>query len=54
MRRPASVAACASPTTSTGRPGLFPVAYTIGTDFKTAHRKPLGEVLAWNGFDTVT
>ncbi len=31
--------------------GLFPIAYTIGTDFKPAYRKPVGEVLAWNGFD---
>jgi nitroreductase len=31
--------------------GLFPVAYTIGTDFKPARRKPLGEVLSWNGFE---
>lgn len=31
--------------------GLFPVAYTIGTDFKPGHRKPLGDVLAWNTFE---
>lgn len=31
--------------------GLFPVAYTLGTDFRPAYRKPLGEVLAWNGFE---
>jgi hypothetical protein len=30
--------------------GLFPVAYTIGTDFKPARRKPLDDVLVWNGF----
>ena len=30
--------------------GLFPVAYTIGTDFKPAYRKPLPEVLNWNRF----
>lgn len=31
--------------------GLFPVAYTIGTDFKPAWRKPLSEVLSFNKFD---
>jgi len=30
--------------------GLFPIAYTLGTDFKRAYRKPLAEVLGWNGF----
>jgi nitroreductase len=30
--------------------GLFPVAYTIGTDFALAARKPLREVASWNGF----
>ena len=30
--------------------GLFPVAYTIGTDFKKAWRKPLAEVLSYNKF----
>ena len=30
--------------------GLFPVAYTLGTDFRPAHRRPVSEVLAWNGF----
>lgn len=33
--------------------GLFPVAYTLGTDFKPATRKPVREVLAWNRFDPV-
>jgi nitroreductase len=28
--------------------GLFPVAYTLGTDFKPAQRKPLADVLHWN------
>lgn len=28
--------------------GLFPVAYTIGTDFKPAARLPLDQVLHWN------
>ena len=28
--------------------GLFPVAYTIGTDFKPALRKPVEAVLHWN------
>jgi len=30
--------------------GFFPVAYTIGTDFKKAWRKPVSEVLSYNGF----
>lgn len=30
--------------------GMFPVAYTIGTDFRRAWRKPLAEVLSWNHF----
>ncbi len=28
--------------------GLFPIAYTLGTDFRPAHRKPVAEVLHWN------
>jgi nitroreductase len=30
--------------------GLFPVAYTIGTDFGLAGRRPLREVASWNSF----
>jgi nitroreductase len=30
--------------------GMFPVAYTKGTDFKPAHRKPVSEVVSWNAF----
>lgn len=30
--------------------GLFPIAYTIGTDFRTASRRPVSEVASWNGF----
>jgi nitroreductase len=30
--------------------GFFPVAYTIGTDFRRAWRKPVSEVLSYNGF----
>ena len=30
--------------------GLFPVAHTIGTDFRPTPRKPAAEVLRWNGF----
>lgn len=30
--------------------GLFPIAYTLGTDFKPAHREPLENVLRWNDF----
>lgn len=32
--------------------GLFPIAYTLGTDFKPAYRQPLAEVVGWNGFAT--
>jgi nitroreductase len=28
--------------------GLFPIAYTIGTDFKPAKREPLADVLHWD------
>ena len=31
--------------------GFFPIAYTIGTDFKRAWRKPVSEVLSYNRFD---
>jgi hypothetical protein len=27
--------------------GLVPVAYTIGTDFKPAHRPPLEDITHW-------
>jgi nitroreductase len=30
--------------------GLFPIAYTLGTDFRPAYRKPVREVATWNGF----
>ena len=30
--------------------GMFPIAYTIGTDFKKVYRKPVSEVLTYNGF----
>jgi nitroreductase len=30
--------------------GLFPIAYTIGTDFKRGWRKPAAEVVSWNRF----
>ena len=30
--------------------GLFPIAYTIGTDFKPAKREPLSTVLHWDGW----
>lgn len=30
--------------------GLFPIAYTIGTDFKLANRLPLDTVLHWDGW----
>jgi nitroreductase len=28
--------------------GLFPIAYTIGTDFKPAKREPLANVVHWD------
>jgi hypothetical protein len=28
--------------------GLFPVAYTIGTDFKPARRKDIDDIIHWN------
>ncbi|MEM8498999.1 MAG: nitroreductase family protein [Pseudomonadota bacterium] len=31
--------------------GLFPIAYTLGTEFKPAHREPLETVLSWNTFE---
>lgn len=30
--------------------GMFPIAYTIGTEFKKAYRKPFDEVVSWNTF----
>lgn len=30
--------------------GLFPIAYTMGTDFRPAYRKAFAEVASWNGF----
>lgn len=30
--------------------GFFPIAYTVGTDFKRAWRKPVSQVLTYNGF----
>ena len=31
--------------------GLFPIAYTRGTEFKPAYRKPVSEVVGWNRFE---
>jgi len=30
--------------------GLFPIAYTVGADFKKAPRKPADQVVSWNRF----
>jgi nitroreductase len=30
--------------------GTFPIAYTLGTDFRPGPRAPLGDVLSYNGF----
>jgi nitroreductase len=38
------------PSTDYTQVGLFPIAYTIGTDFKKAPRKPVDEVVSWNRF----
>ena len=38
------------PPDSTTQAGLFPVAYTLGTDFKRAARRPAGEITHWNGW----
>lgn len=32
--------------------GMFPIAHTIGTDFKKAYRKPVSEVLTYNTFES--
>ncbi len=31
--------------------GIFPIAYTIGTEFKKAYRKPFDDVVNWNKFE---
>jgi nitroreductase len=28
--------------------GLVPIAYTVGTDFKPAPRRPVSEIIHWN------
>jgi nitroreductase len=38
------------PHNSTTQVGLFPIAYTLGTDFKPAARKPAREIIGWNGW----
>ena len=30
---------------------LYPIAYTKGTEFKAAYRKPFDEVASWNRFE---
>ncbi len=30
--------------------GLFPIAHTVGTDFRPTPRKPASEIMSWNGF----
>jgi nitroreductase len=34
--------------------GLLPVAYTLGTDFKPAHRQPAEEVTYWNTWENTS
>jgi len=36
------------PHASISQAGLFPIAYTVGTDFKPAKREPLSKVLHWD------
>lgn len=36
------------PFDNTTQAGLFPIAYTLGTDFKPAARKPAREIIGWN------
>lgn len=38
------------PHEQTTQAGLFPIAYTIGTEFKQAERKPAREIIGWNGW----
>lgn len=38
------------PYDSVTQAGLFPVAYTKGTDFEPASRLPLADVLHWNSW----
>ena len=30
--------------------GIFPIAYTLGTEFSRAYRKPFDDVVSWNRF----
>jgi nitroreductase len=32
--------------------GLFPIAYTLGTDFKPTPRRPAAELMRWNAFSS--
>ena len=34
--------------------GMFPIAYTVGTQFRRAWRKPVSDVLGYNGFQTAS
>jgi len=36
------------PYDTTTQAGLFPIAYTLGTDFKQAARKPATQIIGWN------
>jgi nitroreductase len=50
LNREAEMAALLDIPPSWTQAGLFPVAYTLGTDFRPAWRKPVEEVLDWNRF----
>jgi nitroreductase len=38
------------PFAATTQVGLFPVAHTVGTDFRPARRAPIEEITSWNGW----
>ncbi|TXS95860.1 nitroreductase family protein [Parahaliea maris] len=49
LHRAAEMAECLGiPPTSTTQAGLFPVAYTLGSDFKRARRMPAEDITHWN------
>ena len=54
MREEAMAELMGIPFSSYTQVGLFPVAYTRGTDFKPAYRRPVAEVLGWNGFEVAS
>jgi nitroreductase len=52
LHKAAEMAQCLGiPAESTTQAGLFPVAYTVGTQFKRARRRPAAEITHWNGWN---